>query len=760
MEIQPNADNRTIFSPWGKKITPFTDQSFRGEDVVVPPGTSLPQLAKYYYGNIKVDQFIGNYPFLDRDHKTRSYDPGADDPFVFRNNASIQEFKEEARDIVDYITEEWKALGLPIVKDAKKGITVPDGDAIFDPNQKEAFDTYTRHPEEASFLLGNFDIARKFCIVRGIPPGWWASSYAGSGKAKVADFSRALDIIIRADRTIRASKAFKEKYDSFMSTTGDPLYSNVGYPFMVSTVDANGAPLARMSTVDLFREVGNCNWNWPEVVKEIDRRGRRFFPAGYPFATTQVRRQQYGDKPHHSFKETSYGLETQYDVTGYNTVRIAFIVPYIFNLYASPLALDMKANRALTPGCYNDGPIMAARTQWLRKGTIFIAEGDYSNYDRTIPYNIVMAHFDGVYKDEPHYQYWRDLLEHSINKLPLVWPDYIKGGKGRGHIFYPGALGLLSGIKWTPEIGTKINEIVCVDALLNAGIMNDEEMYNYLIRHADGSQNGSKFEYFDLQSDDAQLNAHSLAELVLFGDSFLASAKKMGLKTKFQAGDRYLMRHMFKGRNSPVPCRIWQNTISNEDSYTEPIKFIVGLASRTDGIFGMKTVDPFGTGKHRSITGTERRVTLYILQSVLKFLTTAKSPVPEAIAFIKLLMEAGKSGDPLDATRWKMPDMYIPLINDKRRGYAAALAKMELSKMDSLTTVEHNGFTYSFVKPKAMDSMLMQLRSNAYSLSAQLTLDELIDSSPDFAKANKIATEVEHQFYTNAMHTVNIPTSL
>lgn len=760
MEIHANLGERTQFSPWAWRVKPFTDTGKTGQPIVIPRGTSLPELARIYYGIHKVDPFSGNYPFLDRDHKERSYDPGKDDPFVFNSRKSIKEFHEHAKQLHQVLVDRWESLGLPLKKDEKRNVTTIDSSPLLESKDPKVQQFIKTNYEELAFITANVDICLKFCIVRGIVPGWWASSYAGKETANPKDFSAAIDVSAEADRVIRASSTFKSLKMGLEKSMGDPLYSNVGYPFYVSTVDANGAPIARLAILDLFDGVGTQGWNWKNVVAEIDRRAAKVGMRGYPFAVAAIRRQQAGAKDAHDFRETSWGLETTVDFQGYNTIRIAFIVPYIFNLYISPLAADMKATRMMKPGCYNDGAIMRARAKWMRTGDLFMAEGDYSNYDRSMPYPLLLDKFDKVYNGEPHYQYWRDMFVHSYKNLPMIWPDYVPNTKGRGHVFFPGALGLLSGVKHTSDIGTDANALICIDALMDAGIMSKKQMLKYLTKHVNGSQPGSQFEYFNIQSDDAILMSRSYDELLAFGEAFKKSAAKAGIPLKFDVGDRYLMRHMSAGRNAPVPARIWQNTISNEDPYIDPLKFIVGLASRTDGVLGFKTVDAFGNGAHRSITETERAFTVAMLSSILHFLKTASHPVREAISFVQLLIDAGTRNVDTSAKRWKMESDFIAPINEKRRAYVQALAKADLALISDTVTMTKGEDKYNFMKPKALTTMFMQLRANQYSMSSLIVLDELVSESQDYQQALNIATEMENQFYRMAMKKIDLPTIL
>ena len=258
MEIKPSVDQRTVFSPWGRKLSPFIDVDRQGKELRIPRGTSLPQLARLYYNVTKVEPFTGNYPFLDRDHKDRSYIAAKEDPFVFKDQGSIEIFKKEATKLTKWLVDRWKSHNLPVKFDATRGFDAPDTSSLLDPESLSAEDlNYVKdNYEELAFITANFDICRKFCIVRGIIPGWWASSYAGKETANPADFADVIEIMASATRQIRASSKFTSIKQRLTKTMGDPLYSNVGYPFFVSTVDANGVPLARLAVLDLFRSVG------------------------------------------------------------------------------------------------------------------------------------------------------------------------------------------------------------------------------------------------------------------------------------------------------------------------------------------------------------------------------------------------------------------------------------------------------------------------------------------------------------------------
>lgn len=755
MEITSQREKAKVFSPFGRKTRPFTEPNSSGVDEEIGSGQTLPDLIRKYYGVTDVKPFKARFPFLDRDNKERSYSPREEDPFVFHGMGSITEFKDDAIKLINVLMARWKELGLPSKQDKDRNITVPDSEAVW-----TMLDS--RHPDhnkvkgmkdEIMFITSNVDIMKKACIVRGVIPGWWASSYAGKNAPDLEHFMPSIRAHIKAIRLIEASPKFKTVLAKTSEDLGDPMDTNTGYPDFTAEMDTHNNPIGRLRTLERFAGMGTANYDLKKLILEVDKRSQGTGCEGFPFLIAPLRRVQPGYKWSHVFKHTSYGLTTSHDERGNNTVRIAWMSSYIYNLLLSPLQLEWKALRKMMPGLYHDGEAKKNRLNVLRKDKPWIAEADYSNYDRFIPINLFMKFTELYLSGKPNSKYWYDVCNTLHHGLPLVWPDYVGSDSGRGWAFYPSSLGLLSGVKITSEVGTFVNSIINGQGYIDAGLGNEAALTKYLSQYVNKPV-GSGTEYWQIQSDDTLLQSSNPDIVFKLGNAFNANVKKAGLKSSLEFGDRFLMRHMDGGRDTPVPARVWQNTLSNEDPAVDPLKFLVGLAMRSDGILGQKTYDPFGTGMIQPCSKIEIQFTCAVLDSILRFFTSAAKPQTLAIEYVKIMLEAGnhmlvkvKGG----TGSVKMNQSDATRLDLKRKAFLLALANRE----QELLKLAGEGMSKA-----SMQTLLYELHKQRNVPSSKMLLDLLTYSSTTFSSALSKVAQKEHTFYLFAMNKLKIPLKL
>lgn len=746
LEITPSPG--FVPSPFGRKERQAMDAGPDGNDITLAPGLSIPDYVRSVYGINKVDSFIGQFNFLDRDNKTRHYIPQDEDPFVAKSPKFIQEFKESANKSIDEIKKHWQELSLPIARDKDRGVVLPDVDAVINAilknpknvtkEEKHLIDSYMKHSGPISEMASEIDIMKKACLVRTVLPGWWIVSYKGKETPHASSFDKAIAILVDAMHEVRNSSMFKNKLEETLHEQGDPLDTNTGYPFFSAATSATGEPIAKLATVDLYRNVGTRGFSWPGVREEIDKRCPSANLKGHPFAIFSIRRQQPGYKWNHVWAPRMGGLKLLNDVRGYTTNRVAYGAPYILNLYLSAIQSEWKAIRKLIPGLYHDGAAKKTVLDQIRNDKPFIIESDYSNYDRNIPVNIADRFFAQYCSKLPHGNYYFDLLRQTNSSLPLIWPDWVGHDRGRGWIFNVDRLALLSGLKITSDIGTFINAIVIIKSILDSKVMTDTEIKTYLLSRVKGNESRS---LFLIQSDDTLLLHKDFTKLRSLANSFVKAADTAGIKGALGLGDRFLMRHMRDGADTPMISRIWQNTLSNEASYQDPLKFTVGLCARTDGLFGHKTVDPFGTGKNQSVTKFHINYGVDILQELLRFTSNSKSPVRPAIEFITMLLTAGKRMQSQGNTKMATVDMQ--LIDAYRTRMVKALAIQELAKADTSLQAFFSTYVYSLYK-------------NANSPTSKQILDEIIKLEASTAGKLNMIQQKENQFYKHALRVLNI----
>lgn len=755
MEITNHREKSPVFSAFPRVNRPFTEPNSEGNDVEIGRGKSLPDLIRLYYNTDNIKPFHARFPFLDRHNKERVYSPKVEDPFVFHSMASITQFKEEAHRLIDVLMTRWKELGLPTTKDKDRKIDVPDSEGVWgmlDPKHPDHH-KIKKIKREVMFITSNVDIMKKACIVRGIIPGWWASSYSGKNAPDLEHFMPSIRAHIKAIRKIEASSKFKEIRTKTQSELGDPMDTNTGYPDFTAEMDTHNNPVGRLRTLERFKGIGTQGFNLDQLIKEVDKRSVGTGCEGLPFLIAPLSRMQPGYKWLHCFKQTSYGLVSSHDERGNNTVRIAWMSSYVYNLLLSPLQLEWKSLRKMMPGLFHDGDAKRQRLNTLKKDDPWIAEADYSNYDRFIPINLFLKFTEEYLKGKNNSGYWYKLCNTLHHGLPLVWPDYVGSETGRSWAFFPPSLGLLSGVKITSEVGTFVNSIINGQGFIDAGLGDEAALTNYLSQYINAPV-GSKREYWQIQSDDTLLQDKDPLIVYKLGNAFKANVKRAGLKSSLEFGDRFLMRHMDGGRDTPVPARVWQNTLSNEEPADDPLKFLVGLAMRSDGLLGQKTYDPFGTAKIQPCSYIEVKFTLEMLKSLHLFLTSAAKPQTLAIEYLKLLILAGermllKSGSA--KTEVKMNESESTQLDLKRKAFLMALAQRE---QDALKLSGEG------MSKEAMQTLLYELHKQKNVPSSKLLLDLLTYSNSTFKSALDKVAQKEHTFYLFAMDKLKIPLNL
>lgn len=739
-----------VMSAFPYKVRPFTEPISAVQDEVIGPGHTVPDLIRKFYPGAVPFGFAGKFGFLDRDNKERIYDPQKEDPFVFSSLADIGKFKRSNAELIELLNNHWVSLDLPLKKDEARKMSFPDSSILFtildDPGHPDHKKIVNALPQ-IYFILGNIDILKKTCVVRNVCAGWWIVSYRGKKSVKKDFFKLSLSAHKRAIKMIVDSPKYKSTYDTLWSTAGDPLDTNPGYPFYTGNVDKEGNPTTRILTVEVLKEIGlKYHRNWADVLKIVDERCGKYGMAGYPFCVAPIRRLSPGYKPQHQFTVTPSGMRSAYDAWGTNSQRVAWMVPYVYNILLTPFQIMMKAVRSILPGLYHDGPSKIERTKVLQKArsqnTLFMAEADYSNYDRFIPIDI-MEEIINVFAeltDAP--TYWKDAAMYLHKDASLVWPDYSSVSDGNGWLFKPGQLGLMSGVKATSEAGTFVNSIVNAEALARTFNWNEDQLVTYLTQYLTATS-GTKFEYYYIASDDTELIQKDPSSLAKQGKFFMEATKAAGLKGSMELADRFLMRQVYGGDDRPVPARVFQNTISNETPPDSEVVFLAGLASRTDGLLGIKTVDPFATGKLQKITLIEAQFTVVMIEKILTFIKASKHPSKIAIDFLtKHLTEADSIKDAYKADKFgyftPAPSVAMRLT-EIRTEVSQLLAKHEASRAKGLTS-----------------SWLYDLFRDRNVPSSQLVLDQLIKLNPQFSKIINSFEAKEHSFFLYASQKIGI----
>lgn len=746
MDIVMNRDNLPSLSPFGRKVIPLSIEQPDGSERIIDRGTSLPDLIRIIYKSRDVHPLHAHFGFLERDNKVRKYEPYTEDKFVFSRSMNIEAFKKDAMSMIDFLNQEWTNLGLPLKDDKIRRIKVPDSSIVMESldSKHKHHNHVMKHWNDITFILSNIDIAKKACVVRCVIPGWWTASYSGRDAKDITYFNSAFRVFKKMVHIIVNTDRFRSVLAETRDTMGDPLDTGVGYPFYTGAVDPSGNPITKLACLKLYEGIGTRGFKWRSVLEEVDRRCPVPSLKGFPFAIAPIRRSQYGYKPAPCFSHRSTGLVTSHSEYGSNTTRIAWMASYPLNLYMSPFQAVMKSIRKLIPGMYHEGSTVAERMKWM-DDSVYTAEADYTNYDRFMPIDVVKKIIGIIASNYKHSDYWLDVVSYLHEGIPMIWPDYIPGYSNRGYVFTPERIGLLSGVKITSDIGSFVNLIVTLESCLRSGLFTEQSALAYLTSYSSSVKPGSRMEYFLIQSDDLLLMHKNPSTLKKMGEAFKQSADAAGLKSSFELGDRFLMRHTRSGRDLPVPMRVWQNTLSNEEPYSDAIKFTVGVAMRTDGLLGYKTINPFTNKNSHSMTRIEVKFTLLMLNSLHRFLSGSSHPVNESISIVSLLIQAASQMLKGEGDNLSMDPLFAGRLDIMRKASLEALANAEMSKLQGSLGNRNN-----------IDALIYSLHKDSNIPSQKLLLDQILSVNSNLKVLVDRIEKKESSFYKYALNQLGL----
>lgn len=719
------------------------DETVFGKEITLSKFTSVREYIQSIYGAVNVTGITGFFGFLNRDNKEKDYDAKSTDPFVFSDQSSIAKFRQEALALLEVLCEIWESYGLSCIVDPDRNVKMPDVDSIT--NQllaglprskwtKEAI-IYFDNREILSPLVANLDTLKKACVVRNVHPGWWLTSYTGGKTANLGDFSDALDCVMQAIDIIKASPQYSSTLQSVLDDQGDPLDTGVGWPIFSGEITAEGVPVSKLKILELAKGVGYQGFKWASIVLKLASKVKDTGMRHFPLAVAPIRRLMSGYKWTHVWKPTYAGLKLDGDIRGYCSNRVAWMAPWIWNLYLSPIQSEWKALRKLMPGMFHDSKSWTKMLSVLDDPKSYVIESDYSNYDRSIPNDLINEFCKRYFKNHLHADYYIDLIRATNTNVNILFPDWLGTKKGVGWGFTAPSLGLLSGLKITSDIGSFVNLFIVIKSLLVSG-WSREKVVHYLTAKVKGDSYRIQFL---ILSDDTLFVDQDPDFLSKWISNFKKVGDVVGVKSTIGLGDRFLMRHVTRGFDFPVAARVWQNTLSNEEPYVDALKFSVGLSTRSDGMFGYKTIDAFGRGKNIGMDAANVKFSLAVVKSIRSFLVSSATPVKSAIVYIDALISAGN----------RMIDRGGHLyVNDRDGRNLDVLRKL---LVEELTTRESDQ-----VLSSNADLWLMKLNKDKASPAVARLIEELMKMSDRIKNAMIMMSKREHKFYLFAMKTVGI----
>jgi DNA-binding phage protein len=171
-----------------------------------------------------------------------------------------------------------------------------------------------------------------------------------------------------------------------------------------------------------------------------------------------------------------------------------------------------------------------------------------------------------------------------------------------------------------------------VHAYLSSGVYTEEQIIRAIVEGPP---------LFLVFGDDTLLLEKDLARLAKLKAAMKIAADTFGLKLTLIPSDRFLMRRLSAGADSPVAARILQQTLANEYPVTDPNIFNLGLSARLSGLKGIYT-DGRGTKKQpdEHVSSLDDIVLDVLHQTINK----SKEKHPELDLSVRLLA-AFKRGD-------------------------------------------------------------------------------------------------------------------
>lgn len=741
-------------SPFPRRVTPFSENITGAGPQIIGPGLSIPDLIRKEHGTIPITPVRANFPFLSRDNKIKTYEPGVEDKFVFKDFGSVARFSSQATQLHSDLVEIASSLDCPTKKDEKRGWMVLDTNAMWQLIDAAPENVQYDLLRCFSFVASNEDIIKKASIIRTVQAGWWTASYRGRESKDRSAFKLSISAHIKAFEILSRTSRFQSEMVKLWDEGGDPVYTNSGYPFYAADKDKEGRPLTKLRSVELLKNaVPKSKMNFTSMLDIVNATSSLTGIYNRPWAASSIRRSQAtGSKTLNCFDVTNHGMVSRFTVNSFNSIRVAFAVPYTYNINISPFFCLLKAYRKLLPGCYHDGDSRQRRLNRLRAhsrgagGRLWLAESDYSNYDRSIPIDIVEELLSAFANRMVNGLYYKDAAMFLHKGISIIWPDYHSDERGIGHAFAPPSLGLLSGVKSTSEIGTIINSVIVGQSLADAYGWSEDQLVRYLTMYA-SAEPGSGPEKALMLGDDLLFVADTYKELRTVTKSFVETAPKAGVDAELIPGNRFLMRHMSDGEDTPVPMRVRQNSLSNEAPPASELIMLAGLASRTDGLFGVTSTDPFLRGTLVRITKVEAFVSQQVIKDLESFFSSSAHVSPTAVKLLQLL---SKATPPLtlaavksDPFGFVSPDSSVANeLHRLRKGIVAMLAQEELSKLagSSVDT-----------------SWIYELHRDAHSPTSALLLQSISSLSPSVTSALSKMAGVENSLFKHSTATMGVP---
>lgn len=753
-------------SPYPHRDQPFsTDIDATGAEVHIPKGMGIRDYLKTVY-RVTPAHFASNAPFLSRDSKDKDYKPNQADPFVSHGGATLPDLRDLQVKVRLQLSDMATKLEIPLTLDKARKQPVPDPNLFkaleefdgseasvknFDGPVRKFLMRWAGDDEKfrisAAHVLSNFDILNKLTWTRTIYRGWSYVPYSSKPLGHHPAIEAAKATFAAWVRRKASAPGFRETFKRVAAEQGDPMTTNVGYPWSSPDLAIRKQAVVKYAGIgatSAYRSIRTASqlndYLFDLIAKEC------YLPTA--FAVTPIRRVQPGYKQHHSVRSTQAGLVMDGDSQGENTVRVAHNPSYTTNLQLSRLHSFMKALRKRTVGLFMSGGFKKTLSKRLAARALWILESDFSNYDRFIPAPLADFVVDTIAPLLGEgWEVAAAAAKACFHEHSLLFPDPLPNTLNQGLAVKPSATGLLSGVKLTSEIGTFVNVLIhLIGAHANSRGLDDYVTWlNGDLDDVTGSF--SVHPLILIQSDDTLLIGSNPGQATVLARNFVTGCRIAGLKYSLFPGDKFLMKHCYRGVDVPNPMRVLQNSLTQETPVVDPARFLVGLATRSEGCGIARSSDPFDVERNQRWLSAEYLASAEQVFELLRdWYTKAHVPLKQAVEFCSHSITEVRS-------RARGNPVARGATHQLRLKFVHTLGSILLKRMAEAADGQWDPFSVAGIDDDVMSDMLYDRHSpSGQALLASLTtLDSSIKQSIDAALGK------EHSFYLAAMNVLKLP---
>lgn len=405
---------------------------------------------------------------------------------------------------------------------------------------------------------GEAEIVSNLSIQRRFPPYYYINAEQLPEGTPSPLFKKCLRAYLAKIAPLNANERATSPLQLMMDDE-DPFDTNQGYPTYSSE------PAIRFLTASA---VGLKDRKISTIIEALSSMADFFgYPGDFMWPAAVARRSGALSKSQRYYRDDADNMSciSDFEVQGvYTRGRKVYMMPFYFNILASPVARALKLGRTRVIGFGHDSE---GESKYLplfcEEEGYEIGESDLSGYDASIR----PAYRKLLWSLCREFGYDEDaisLLEAYEDNVVILSAPWNMSQDGSAAVVR-GRYGLLSGLKVTTEVGSALSIAATLKALVVCGALSE-----------------------------SALAAGNWPPILMLGDDILLKVKKgsikedlfkeayteEGLKVKYLRGNRFLMNHILDGKKYGVASRIIQQTLFNEDSYTHVGQVFLALASR------------------------------------------------------------------------------------------------------------------------------------------------------------------------------------